>query len=145
MGHAGRIWRRRRRPRSSRGFGDRRRFHQLTAQEVSQFGRRGLKPIVFVLNNSGYLIERLLRKDPTIEYNDLASWRYSELPQALGCDDWFTARVETCGELDRALEEAQTEAPQRTSKLSPTPMPRRLLRRNCTKASRRSTDREFEW
>jgi indolepyruvate decarboxylase len=108
MGHAGRIWRRRRRPRSSRGFGDRRRFHQLTAQEVSQFGRRGLKPIVFVLNNSGYLIERLLCKDPTIEYNDLASWRYSELPQALGCDDWFTARVETCGELDRALEEAQT-------------------------------------
>ncbi len=107
MGHAGRIWRRRR-PRSSRGFGDRRRFHQLTAQEVSQFGRRGLKPIVFVLNNSDYLIERLLRKDPTIEYNDLASWRYSELPQALGCDDWFTARVETCGELDRALEEAQT-------------------------------------
>ena len=108
MGHAGRIWRRRRRPRSSLGFGDRRRFYQLTAQEVSQFGRRGLKPIVFVLNNSDYLIERLLRKDPTIEYNDLASWRYSELPQALGCDDWFTARVETCGELDRALEEAQT-------------------------------------
>jgi len=31
--------------------------HQLTAQEISQFGRRGLKPIVFVLNNSGYLIE----------------------------------------------------------------------------------------
>jgi hypothetical protein len=25
--------------------------HQLTAQEISQFGRRGLKPIVFVLNN----------------------------------------------------------------------------------------------
>ena len=39
--------------------------HQLTAQEISQFGRRGLKPIVFVLNNSGYLIERLLCKDPT--------------------------------------------------------------------------------
>jgi indolepyruvate decarboxylase len=38
--------------------------HQLTAQEISQFGRRGLKPMVFVLNNSGYMIERLLRKDP---------------------------------------------------------------------------------
>ena len=25
--------------------------HQLTAQEISQFGRRGLKPIVFVVNN----------------------------------------------------------------------------------------------
>ena len=25
--------------------------HQLTAQEISQFGRRGLKPVVFLLNN----------------------------------------------------------------------------------------------
>ena len=67
--------------------------HQLTAQEISQFGRRGLKPIVFVLNNSGYLIERLLCKNPDFVYNDLASWHYSEVPHALGCDGWFTARV----------------------------------------------------
>ena len=40
--------------------------HQFTAQEISQFGRLGLKPVVFVLNNSGYLIERLLCKDPSI-------------------------------------------------------------------------------
>ena len=81
--------------------------HQLTAQEISQFGRRGLTPVVFVLNNSGYLIERLLCKDPNIAYNDLAPWRYTELPHALGCEDWFTARVITCGELDHALETAQ--------------------------------------
>jgi indolepyruvate decarboxylase len=77
--------------------------HQLTAQEISQFGRRGLKPIVFVLNNSGYLIERLLCKDPNIEYNDLAQWHYADLPKALGCDDWLTARVTTCGEFDQVL------------------------------------------
>ena len=59
--------------------------HQLTAQEIAQFGRRGLKPIVFVLNNSGYLIERLLCENPDFSYNDLAQWRYSELPNALGC------------------------------------------------------------
>jgi indolepyruvate decarboxylase len=80
--------------------------HQLTVQEITQFGRRGLKPIIFVLNNSGYLIERLLCRDPMIAYNDVASWRYSELPHALGCDDWFTARVTTCGELDEALSRA---------------------------------------
>jgi indolepyruvate decarboxylase len=80
--------------------------HQLTAQEISQFGRLGLKPVVFVLNNSGYLIERLLCKDPSIAYNDIAPWRYAELPHALGCDGWFTARVTTCGELDQALEQA---------------------------------------
>ncbi len=81
--------------------------HQLTAQEISQFGRRGLKPIVFVLNNSGYLIERLLCENPSIAYNDLAAWHYSEMPRALGCDDWFTARVTTCGELDQALSVAE--------------------------------------
>ena len=80
--------------------------HQLTAQEISQFGRRGLKPIIFVLNNSGYLIERLLCKDPDIEYNDLAQWHYADLPKALGCDDWFTARVTTCGQFDQALKTA---------------------------------------
>ena len=80
--------------------------HQLTAQEISQMGRRGLKPTIFVLNNSGYLIERLLCKDPNIAYNDLAEWRYSELPHALGCDGWFTSRVSTCGELDQAMQQA---------------------------------------
>jgi len=80
--------------------------HQLTVQDIGQFGRLGLKPIVFVLNNSGYLIERLLCKDPAISYNDLAPWRYTELPHALGCDGWLTLRVTTCAELDAALKQA---------------------------------------
>lgn len=77
--------------------------HQFTAQEISQFARRGLHPIIFVLNNSGYLIERLLCKDPDITYNEIAPWNYSELPKALGCNGWFTARVDTCGKLDEAV------------------------------------------
>ncbi len=80
--------------------------HQLTVQEIGQFARLGLKPVIFVLNNDGYLIERLLCKDPAIAYNDLAPWRYAELPHAFGCDDWFTARVTTCGELDDAMKAA---------------------------------------
>ena len=82
--------------------------HQLTVQEIGQFARLGLKPVVFVLNNDGYLIERLLCKDPAIAYNDIAQWRYTELPHAFGCDDWFVARVTTHGELDAALEAAKT-------------------------------------
>jgi indolepyruvate decarboxylase len=82
--------------------------HQLTAQEISQFGRLKLTPVVFVLNNNGYLIERLLCKEPAIAYNDIASWNYAELPAALGCRDWLTARVETCGEFDQALAAAAT-------------------------------------
>jgi TPP-dependent 2-oxoacid decarboxylase len=46
--------------------------HQMTAQEISQFGRHGLHPIVLVLNNSGYLSERLLCKDMALAYNDIA-------------------------------------------------------------------------
>jgi indolepyruvate decarboxylase len=80
--------------------------HQMTAQEISQFQRLGLRPIIFVLNNSGYLIERLLCKDPEIAYNDVAPWNYAELPHALGCLDWFTTRVTTLGELDAAMQTA---------------------------------------
>ena len=77
--------------------------HQLTAQETGQFARFGLKPIIFVLNNEGYLIERALCEDPECYYNDLAQWNYQQLPAALGCKDWVTARVTTCGELDAAI------------------------------------------
>ena len=81
--------------------------HQLTVQEITQFARLGLKPVIFVLNNNGYLIERLLCSDPNIAYNDVAQWNYTELPRALGCDGWFTARATTCAELDAALATAQ--------------------------------------
>ena len=78
--------------------------HQLTVQELGQFARLGLRPIVFVLNNNGYLIERLLCKEPSIAYNDIAPWRYTELPHAFGCDNWLVRRVTTNAELDAALE-----------------------------------------
>lgn len=55
-------------------------------------------------------MERLLCKNPAIAYNDVASWRYSEIPHALGCDAWFTARVTTCGEFDQALKAAEQES-----------------------------------
>ena len=79
----------------------------MTAQEISQFGRRGLRPIVFVLNNSGYLSERLLCKDMALAYNDIAAWNYAELPHAVGCQGWFAASVSTCGDLDDALRTAE--------------------------------------
>ncbi len=84
--------------------------HQLTAQEVSQFHRFGLKPLIFVLNNGGYLIERLLGTNPDAAYNDVAQWHYEKLPEALGCDGWFSAQVSTCGELDAAIETAEKGA-----------------------------------
>jgi indolepyruvate decarboxylase len=53
---------------------------QLTAQEISTILRHNLTPCIFVINNLGYTIERtILGKDA--KYNDVANWRYSELPR----------------------------------------------------------------
>jgi indolepyruvate decarboxylase len=81
--------------------------HQLTANEIGNMGRFQANPIIFVLNNDGYMVERALELNPNWSYNDLAKWRYAELPHALGCTDWFTVRVETLGELDAAMKAAR--------------------------------------
>jgi indolepyruvate decarboxylase len=81
--------------------------HQLTANEIGAMGRFGTNVIVFVLNNDGYLIERALEENPNWSYNDLAPWHYAKLPNALGCTDWYTARVTTLGELDDAMKAAR--------------------------------------
>jgi indolepyruvate decarboxylase len=82
--------------------------HQLTANDVGTMGRNGLKPVIFVLNNEGYMVERALEANPDWVYNDLAPWNYHALPAALGCRGWFTAKATTLGELDAALARAST-------------------------------------
>jgi indolepyruvate decarboxylase len=82
--------------------------HQLTANDIGTMGRNGLKPIIFVLNNGGYMVERALEANPDWVYNDLAPWNYHALPAALGCKGWFAAKVTTLGELDAALARAST-------------------------------------
>lgn len=79
--------------------------HQLTAQEVSSMMRYGLKPIVIVLNNDGYTIERLLSKDPMDTFNDIAGWNYSKLPEVFDGECW-TAQAHTEEEFDSVLKEA---------------------------------------
>jgi indolepyruvate decarboxylase len=79
--------------------------HQMTAQEISQFYRYGLKPIIFVLNNHGYLIEKMLSKKLDYCYNDIAEWQYHKLPEVLGCNDWVTRKAITCGGLDKIMRE----------------------------------------
>ncbi|MEE6164581.1 MULTISPECIES: alpha-keto acid decarboxylase family protein [unclassified Mycolicibacterium] len=75
---------------------------QLTIQELGTFGREGLAPVVVVVNNDGYTVERAIH-GVTAEYNDITAWRWSDLPAALGVADALTFRVSTCGELDDAL------------------------------------------
>lgn len=48
-------------------------FRQLTAQELSTMVTNKLTPIVFVLNNYGYTIERFIRGMHR-QYNNVANW-----------------------------------------------------------------------
>jgi indolepyruvate decarboxylase len=58
---------------------------QLTAQELSTIMRQDLKPFIFLINNHGYTVERaILGRNAT--YNDVANWRYAEVPRVL-CRD----------------------------------------------------------
>lgn len=52
---------------------------QLTAQELSTILGNDLKPIIFLINNRGYTIERfILGKEA--RFNNVANWDYSALP-----------------------------------------------------------------
>jgi TPP-dependent 2-oxoacid decarboxylase len=78
---------------------------QLTVQELGTFYARGIRPVVFVLNNDGYTVERLLQS-PTGDYQDIVAWNWTELPAALGGTDVRTAKVRTVRELQDALQGA---------------------------------------
>ncbi|MGV9802500.1 alpha-keto acid decarboxylase family protein [Mycobacterium sp. NPDC003449] len=82
---------------------------QLTVQELGAFGRERLAPVVVVVNNDGYTVERAIH-GVTAEYNDITGWRWTELPAALGVPDALTFRVATYGELDDALTAAADAA-----------------------------------
>lgn len=81
--------------------------HQLTANEIGVMGRYGIKPIIFVLNNNIYGVENVLSEiGPS--YDELAKWNYSQVPSAMGCAQWFSAKVSTVDELDAAIQKANT-------------------------------------
>jgi indolepyruvate decarboxylase len=76
---------------------------QVTAQELSTILRHDHKPVIFLINNGGYTIERgYLGK--TAPYNDIATWAYADLPKVFRPDT--TARsfvVKTIADLHNAL------------------------------------------
>ncbi len=79
---------------------------QMTAQELSTHVRMGTAPVVVVLNNDGYLIERLLHEDGP--YNDIQPWRYHALPAVFG-EGAIGIKATTERELEAALETAERE------------------------------------
>ena len=77
--------------------------HQLTLNELGTMGRYQIAPILFCINNNGFMIERALEIDPTPSYDDLPQLNYAQLPAAFGCSQWLTFKVRTEQELADAL------------------------------------------
>jgi indolepyruvate decarboxylase len=76
---------------------------QVSAQELSTLLRHDHKPVILLINNGGYTIERgyLGKVEP---YNDVANWSYADLPRIFRRDT--SARsfvVKTVGDLHGAL------------------------------------------
>ena len=77
---------------------------QLTVQSLSTMIRQDLKPIIFVINNDGYTVERMIHgmKEP---YNDIKMWDYKALPAVFGGDNVAVHDVNNSEELMQAFED----------------------------------------
>lgn len=99
---------------------------QMTGMELSVAVRYGYDPIVIVLNNDGYLTERLILEG---EFNDITPWHYSKLPAVLGSGHGEV--VYTNGEFSKALSDAIARRGQFTL------IEAKLARMDCSDALRR--------
>ncbi|GAA1295293.1 alpha-keto acid decarboxylase family protein [Saccharothrix xinjiangensis] len=78
---------------------------QLTAPELGVIGRHRLNPIVLLVNNRGYTVERTTNGRRAV-YNEVVRWRWSGMPSALGVPDPLVLSARTPAEVDKALARA---------------------------------------
>nr|WP_315529105.1 alpha-keto acid decarboxylase family protein [Carnobacterium maltaromaticum] len=83
---------------------------QLTIQELGMTFREKLTPIVFVINNDGYTVEREIH-GPNELYNDIPMWDYQNLPYVFGGNkgNVATYKVTTEEELVAAMSQARQD------------------------------------
>ncbi|HHK5550748.1 indolepyruvate decarboxylase [Bacillus anthracis] len=87
---------------------------QLTVQELSTILRQNLKPIIFLINNNGYTVERAIhgQNEP---YNDIQMWDYTKLANVFGLKEKsLTCKVENEIELEEVLTKISTAKNQLT-------------------------------
>lgn len=79
---------------------------QLTIQELGSMLRDGQRPLILLLNNEGYTVERAIH-GPEERYNDISLWNWAQLPQALNLDCQAQCwRVTQSVQLDEVLAQA---------------------------------------
>lgn len=77
---------------------------QLTTQEVSSMVRFGTLPYLFVLNNAGYTIEKLIH-GPNAGYNQIQPWNHQLMLPYFGAEKYESYKVATVGELDKLFQD----------------------------------------
>ena len=83
--------------------------HQLTIQELANMFKYEIKPIILLLNNSGYTIERVLSNNPNDIFNNITSWDYKKALELFsGGKNFKYLSAKTSNELKEALTAAQT-------------------------------------
>jgi len=82
---------------------------QLTVQSLSTMIRQNLNPVIFVINNDGYTVERMIHgmKEP---YNDIRMWDYKSLPSVFGGDNVLVHDVNTSEELMLTFENIKSNS-----------------------------------
>lgn len=71
---------------------------QVTCQDLSTMIRYKTNPVIFLINNDGYTIERVITDNI---YNDVQPWKYSDIPKAFGGKQGIVVRTQS--ELQSAL------------------------------------------
>ncbi|XVV11182.1 alpha-keto acid decarboxylase family protein [Actinoplanes sp. CA-131856] len=75
---------------------------QMTIQELGTIAAAGLRPVILLLNNHGYTIERALQS-PQAVYNDVTPWNWRALVAGLTGPETDYHHAATPTELDKAL------------------------------------------
>lgn len=74
---------------------------QLTIQEMGSMLRDGQAPVILLLNNDGYTVERAIHSAAQ-RYNDIASWNWTQIPPALNA-----AQQAECWRVAQAIQLAE--------------------------------------
>ncbi|BFM03354.1 hypothetical protein Psyaliredsea_20010 [Psychrobacter alimentarius] len=76
----------------------------LTVQEIAVMIQERINPVIVLVNNDGYTVERAIHGENQ-HYNDIPKCNWQLMPQAFGAteDNSLVLKVETAGELKSAL------------------------------------------
>ncbi|WP_201555548.1 alpha-keto acid decarboxylase family protein [Psychrobacter sp. 72-O-c] len=79
----------------------------LTIQEIAVMLQERINPVIVLINNDGYTVERAIHGENQ-RYNDIPKCNWQSMPQAFGGneDNTLLLKAETAGELKAALQKA---------------------------------------